>query len=81
MAAVNVRGLPDDAHARLQAAADAEGVSVSEIARRALTAYGSQPASNAADQADEAMRLVGFPKWSRDKVLAVINGTSDGRQP
>lgn len=74
MAQVNIRSLPDDVYTRLQSAADAEGVSVSEIARRALTAYpaSGQPGSSVAAEADQVMIRGGIPKWTRDKVLAVI---------
>lgn len=74
MPTLNVRGLTDDAYDALKAAADTEGISVAEIARRALTAYpaSGQPGSSVAAEADQVMIRGGIPKWTRDKVLAVI---------
>lgn len=76
---VNIRGLGDDQYAALQAAAKRDGVTVAEIARRLLTA-GSDAARTAAE-ADLAMIRAGIPKWSRDKILAIITGATTSGVP
>jgi plasmid stability protein len=73
---MNIRNLSDDAYARLQTAAEAEGITVAEYARRALTlATGT---SHTAAEADSVMIRGGIPKWTRDKVLAIITGATPG---
>lgn len=81
MAQVNIRGLDAEAYARLQEAAEAEGVSVAEMARRAIVAGPALDLGRVAGEADQVMVRGGIPKWTRDKVLKVITGTASPANP
>jgi hypothetical protein len=79
MAQVNIRNIGEEAYARLQEAAEAEGVSVAEIARRALVA--GPDVGHVASEVDQVLIRGGVPKWTRDKALKVITGTASPANP
>ncbi|MFN8223772.1 MAG: hypothetical protein U0R50_11080 [Gaiellales bacterium] len=72
--AIQIRDVPDDAHAVLRARAAAAGMSMSEYLRAELIALASRP--TVADVLARASRRPGGPSTA-----AILDALHDGRDP